>query len=248
MPVSEAVASRGEAAAASNCSNELPATVAPAPAATRTLEPTGQPVSCSNAGKLAAGPRQEDSRKAVQQQSNAANSGSSKAANSSSTSKDAQPVPSKQQQQEHHALDDFRLAAALLSSTNSSSQPVQPSRWDTIPLMHIPRIVKALAVAPPPPPPPQVSRPAAAATAPGDGGGVGQGVVAVGQEAAAEVHSHPARPQTKARFRRVIQQTQQAMALLEKSMAAAAVKCNSAAGVEEQQAVGGQKTSDSTVQ
>jgi hypothetical protein len=121
----------------------------------------------------------------------------------------------KQQQQQHHALDDFRLAAAsLMSSTSSSSQQVQHSSWDTIPLMDIPRIIKALAVGPPPPPPP-------AAAAPGNGSNKGAGIATAGQEGSAV--ALPMRPQTKARFRRVIQQTQQAMALLEKSLAAAAV-------------------------
>jgi hypothetical protein len=113
----------------------------------------------------------------------------------------------------HTALNDFRLAAASLIAS-SASQPVQHSSWDTIPLMDIPRIVKALAVAPPPPPPP-------AAVAATDGSIKVEGVAGAGQEGSAVPVSM--RPQTKARFRRVIQQTQQAMALLEKSMAAAAV-------------------------
>jgi hypothetical protein len=200
-------------------------------------------VSSSNAGKLAAAPRQEESKQAVHSQSSAAGIGSSKADSNSSKSKEAQELPSKQQQQQgHHSLDGFRLAAAsLMSSTNSASPSVQPSSWDTIPLMEIPRIVKALTVAPPPPPP-QVSRPAAAAAA-----GDGSVVAAAGQESSAQ-HNQPARPQTKARFRRVIQQTQQAMALLEKSMAAAAVGCNTAATGVEQRAAEGHRTIDSMLQ
>jgi hypothetical protein len=124
-------------------------------------------------------------------------------------------VPNKEQQQQvHHVLDDFRLAAAsLMSGTSSSSQPVQHSSWDTIPLMDIPRIVKALTVAPPPPPAPAV--------APANGSNKGECMATAGHEGSAV--PVPMRPQTKARFRRVIQQTQQAMALLEQSMAAAVV-------------------------
>jgi hypothetical protein len=186
-----------------------------------------------------------ESQPIEQLNSSTAGTPSSKAAGNRTSSKEAQEMPKQQQQQqhEHHALDDFRLAASLLmNGTNSNDKQVQPSSWGSIPLMDIPRIVKALTVAPPPPPT-QVSRPAAAAAA-GDGSSVTAGVAAAGQETSA-VQQHPARPQTKARFRRVIQQTQQAMALLEKSMAAAAVNCNAAAGVSEREGHGTASTTRS---
>jgi hypothetical protein len=179
------------------------------------MKPTKQQPNSSTAGKLAAAPLSEVSTQAVQPLGTATTNSKKAPSNSS----EAPAVPNKEQQQQqqvHHVLDDFRLAAASLMSgtSSSSSQPVQHSSWGAIPLMDIPRIVKALAVAPPPPPP-------AAAVAPANGSSKGKGMANGGQEGSAV--PAPMRPQTKARFRRVIQQTQQAMALLEKSMAAAAV-------------------------
>lgn len=75
--------------------------------------------------------------------------------------------------------------SALLSAAGEGSSP--STRFDSIPLMDIPRVVKACMHAPPPPPPPSASAALLAA----------------------------ARPQTSARFRRVLQQGASALALLE---------------------------------
>lgn len=81
-----------------------------------------------------------------------------------------------------------------------AGRPMQltESHWDKVPLMDLPGIIKALTAEPPPPPPPQQQIAAV---------GAGQSVL---------------RPQSKARFKRVIEQTTRAMALLE-TMAAAGV-------------------------
>lgn len=116
----------------------------------------------------------------------------------------------------HSAAQDFRLAAVSVMSAGSAAW--QLSSWDEVPLMDIPRIIKALAASPPPPPQPMV------AMAPGALGSQQQDTSAT------------RRPKTKARFKRVIQQTQQALALLEKmqhAQAAAgdvAVTCNASSG------------------
>lgn len=81
------------------------------------------------------------------------------------------------------------------------------SGWDKIPLMDLPRIIKSLTIEPPPPPTMQPQQQLSAQATDG-------------------LPQPARRPQSKARFQRVIEQTAKAMEILEK-MAAAGVNANS---------------------
>lgn len=105
-----------------------------------------------------------------------------------------------------------QLLASLLAATSSRPEsPLQQTdHWDKVPVMEVPGIIKALILEPPPPPPKQRS--------PG-----------------AEDEQLVRRPQTRGRFRRVMEQTARAMEILETMAAAGVAEDQQAAAAEAQQ-------------
>jgi hypothetical protein len=90
-----------------------------------------------------------------------------------------------------------------------------------LPLMDIPRVVRACVQ---PPPPPQLLPPASctAQQAGPVGGSAAEGARDAGSEQQQRQRQQPARPQTRLRYLRVAQQSVAALALLEQGLSAAA--------------------------